>query len=215
MSKQIKLTEEQSKLVEKNIGLAYTSADKFTKLNQGKMVVRQIDRDDMVQIGLEELCKSAVKFKEEKGFEFSTFAMTNMNYMMLRELDKFNQVKLPYPHQWNGKIWKDRHEELATVYDGGVGSLDVVVSAMDGGDMELSNIIHDNTNHYNDSDMIEMFKNILTELEYKTISLLYKDYTRLEICGLLNRTTNQTYRAGKSGREKIRKAMSDMEKCAC
>ncbi len=81
-----KLTEENM-LVEKNIGLVYMVAKKFTG--------RGIDFEDIVQIGSVGLIKASKKFNSEIGTKFSTYAVS----LIIGEIKRFFRddgiIKIP------------------------------------------------------------------------------------------------------------------------
>lgn len=91
------LTDEQKKLVEENVRLAYYMAQKW--MNQ--LAPRRFDPDELRSLCALALCKAARAFDEEKGVKFATFAarcMDNEVLMVLRkEKHNWRFVSLEQP----------------------------------------------------------------------------------------------------------------------
>lgn len=82
MSKNNKLNDKKRKLAEKNIELLR----KFYKKNIKNGKVPEHKKDDFLSDLNHKYCRSALKYNEETGFKFSTFANKSFNFC----LDDFN-----------------------------------------------------------------------------------------------------------------------------
>lgn len=92
--KNLKLNESQKMLVEKNIKLAYSRANKMQmKYNSYKL---SIDSDDFESYALEGLCDAALRFDSSYNVKFSTFAVSYIdNYIKTYVLAENPTIKLP------------------------------------------------------------------------------------------------------------------------
>lgn len=82
----MRLTTDQQKLVEDNIGLVYFSVGKFTS----RYSHLRIYNDDMISEGMLAISKAAYKFDPDRG-RFSTFACTYIKHGILQFLEKNNR----------------------------------------------------------------------------------------------------------------------------
>ena len=85
MSRNKKLDDKKRKLAEKNIGLLR----KFYKKNIKNGKVPENKKDDFLSDLNHKYCRSALKYNEETGFKFSTFANKSFNFC----LDDFTNKK--------------------------------------------------------------------------------------------------------------------------
>lgn len=92
--KSLKLNKAQKVLVEKNILLAYSRANKMkTKYNGYKL---SIDSDDFESYALEGLCDAALRFDSSYNVKFSTFAVSYIdNYIKTYVLAENPTIKIP------------------------------------------------------------------------------------------------------------------------
>jgi len=86
-----KMTEEQQKLVNKNIGLMYS----FIKdKNEAGLIPRYMDDDFISDLALR-FCRSAIKYNEKTGFQFSTYVYGGFNLccidMQSRKIPMYNK----------------------------------------------------------------------------------------------------------------------------
>jgi RNA polymerase sigma factor (sigma-70 family) len=79
------VTDEQRKLVEDHINIAYYVANKLKH--------PKFEPEDVCQIALESLCKAAMKYDEGLGVKFSTFAVTVIRNDILMAFKKSNAEK--------------------------------------------------------------------------------------------------------------------------
>lgn len=92
--KNLKLNSVQKVLVEENIGLAYSRANKMkSKYNSCKL---WIDDDDFESYALEGLCDAALRFDSSYNVKFSTFAVSYIdNYIRTYVLAENPTIKVP------------------------------------------------------------------------------------------------------------------------
>lgn len=89
---------ETKELVENNMGIAYSIAQKLFYGNR-----RIIEYDDLVEICLLALVEASKKFKDNHGAKFSTYAYIVINNKAIDELNKIrNRTCLNIPYDENG-----------------------------------------------------------------------------------------------------------------
>lgn len=77
------LTEKQKDIAEKNIRLAYFTANRYKNI--------KMEYEEIISLAMLGLTKAAEKWEEERGITFSTFAMKVMKNEILQELRKMKR----------------------------------------------------------------------------------------------------------------------------
>lgn len=182
MSKE-KLTREQRDLVESHLGLAYTLANKYTRLNKDKMIIKGITNDDLVQEGVVELCKSSKSFDESVA-KFSTYSYKWIEWGIRKYLNEYNIVKIPDRRCWSNDTNKDNIRELTSIESSGVGSLNLP-TVNDGEEGETIDFIKDEDDSYEYSNTFAQLEHHLEQDEMALVGYLYNDYTNATISKII------------------------------
>ena len=183
MKKLTKLTEEQKQLVESHINLVYSLANKYTRLNKSKMLIKGITNDDLVQEGFEQLCKSAIKYDESKA-KFSTYAYKWINWGILNLVENYNIVKIPPKRDWDSPINRDNITTMHSIASFGVGSLNLP-TIQEGCEGETIDFILDESDHYEETELFAQLGGCLYDNEMILVKRLYEDKTQSEIGSLM------------------------------
>lgn len=109
--KNLKLNNKQKVLVEKNIGLAYSRANKMKSKYNGYQL--SIDADDFESYALEGLCDAALRFDSSYNVKFSTFAVSYIdNYIKTYVWAENPTIKVPTYSADEEKMQLFRHLAL-------------------------------------------------------------------------------------------------------
>lgn len=95
-------------IIEKHMGIVTYHADRF----QG---FRNLEREDLVQAGIEGLLEAIKRFKEEKGFKFATYAP----WWVRQKMNAFicEQNSLPPNYQTRQKVIKEQYVNFLYLED--------------------------------------------------------------------------------------------------
>lgn len=139
-----KLNDTQVTLVEKNLKLAYSRANKMLKKYSSFNL--SLDKDDFYSYALEALCDAAIRYDESKNFVFSTFAVNYIdNYIKTYVFNENPTIKIPSYSPDKEKMKTLRHMALTNAlclstesgtFDADGNSIDVNLLAVKG---ELDN----------------------------------------------------------------------------
>ena len=169
----LKLNETQVLLVEKNLKLAYSRANKMLKKYSSFNL--SLDEDDFYSYALEALCDAAIRYDESKNFVFSTFAVSYIdNYIKTYVFNENPTIKIPSYSPDKEKMKSLRHMALTNalclssengVFDADGNSIDInllaVKGELDNGYNEVEDALYFN---YIGKNLSEKDKNILKAL---------------------------------------------------
>lgn len=180
----MKLTKEQSELVEDHMGLAHTIAFKFINRNRQLLATKHIETDDIIQVASEELCRCAISYKKTLGSFASYIGI--IKFKLTTFLNESNQVKLPRYSSWN----RDRHinnrDELCSISLKGITSLNIKIDSESGIIRELQDLISDTKDSFETIDLQVFLSEVLEEGDIELIELVSSGYTNTEIAKFIH-----------------------------
>ena len=194
-----KLNDSQLKLVEDNILLAYSRANKMFK--KYKSFNLSIKEDDFCSYALEALCDAAMRYDKRKNFAFSTFAVSYIdNYIKTYVFYENPTIKIPSYSPDKDKMNKFRHMALTNALclstDNGI--LDADGNCIDTNPLTFKGEIDNGYKCVEDALYLNYISNNLSEKDKQLLEcLVIKDLNVSDVANHLNIHINTVCRRKK------------------